>query len=308
MIMSLHAEHIDLTLRQLEIFVAVARLEHATRAGEELGLTQSAISLAISEIERLCHGPLFARIGRNLRLNDRGRLLLEEADGVLARMRLLSERMTSEEGNPAGLLRLGASTTIGNYLLPSIIGAFTRRYRRARVELAIGNTHQIEERVEAGHLDLGLIEGPEILPGLSISHWRDDELVVVVSPRHPWARRRRARPSDLGHAAWLARERGSGTREVFEAAMAEAALKPCVKLELGHTEAIKQAAAANLGVACLSRLAVDRDLSHGRLVEVATPLNLKRRLSLVTRQSQIATPLLNSLLAFLRRKRPTIAS
>ncbi len=87
--------------------------------------------------------------------------------------------------------------------------------------------------------------------------------------------------------------------------MAKAALKPCVKLELGHTEAIKQAAAANLGVACLSRLAVDRDLSHGRLVEVATPLNLKRSLSLVMRQSQTATPLLNSLLAFLRRKRPT---
>ena len=305
MIMSLHQERIDLTLRQLEIFVAVARLEHATRAGEELGLTQSAISLAISETERLCHGELFARIGRNLRLNDRGRLLLEEAEAVLARMRLLSERMASEEGNPAGLLRLGASTTIGNYLLPSLIGAFTRRYRRARVELMIGNTHQIEESVEAGHLDLGLIEGPEVLPGLSVCHWRDDELVVIVSPRHLWARRRRARPSDLGHAAWLARERGSGTREVFEAAMAKAALKPCVKLELGHTEAIKQAAAANLGVACLSRLAVDRDLSHGRLVEVATSLNLKRSLSLVMRQSQTATPLLNSLLAFLRRKRPT---
>ncbi|HEY9070226.1 MAG TPA: LysR family transcriptional regulator [Candidatus Ozemobacteraceae bacterium] len=292
----------ELTIRQLEIFVTTARLEHATGAGEALGLTQPAVSLALAGIERQCHGPLFRRVGRKLMLNDRGRLLLPEAEAVLGRMRLLYERMESRKGDPAGILRLGASTTIGNYLLPAIIGAFTRRRPRAQIELMVGNTHQVEEGVESGHLDLGFIEGPGHRSGLLLTPWRDDELVVIVSPRHPWSRRAAVKKKELGKAAWLARERGSGTREVFERAMAEAGLKPRMKLELGHTEAIKQATVANLGIACLSRLAVAGDIEAGRLVEVATELDLTRSLSLVTRPESDRTPLLEEFSAFLTGK------
>lgn len=289
-----------ITLRQLEIFEKVATSEHVTRAGEALLISQSAVSMAVAELEGTVGGPLFNRLGRRLLLNERGRLLLPEAQAVLERVAGI-DRVLNESAAPVGILQAGASTTVGNYLLPSLLGEFANRHPQAKVLLQVANTQQIEEAVAAGELDLGLIEGPSHVRELDRITWRDDELVVIVGKEHPWARKESAGMEMLAAAKWIIRERGSGTREVFEAAMTEKGGRFTVSLELGHTEAIKKAVEAGLGVSCLSRFAVQRELDHNWLVAVRTPLELRRSITLLFRKSGYRTRLFSAFVDFLRR-------
>jgi DNA-binding transcriptional LysR family regulator len=225
-------------------------------------------------------------------------LLLREAEEILQRASVIVEKMTGTVDDPVGILRIGASTTIGNYLLPAIVGRFSRRHRRAGIELVVANTNQIEEKLGAGYLDIGFIEGPSHQGNLINTDWCDDELVVIASPRHAWAKKGAVSLRELKKAPWLAREPGSGTREVFERAMIEVGLKAEVKIELGHTEAIKNGVTGNLGVACLSRLAVAKEIAHGWLAEIKTPLRLQRKLSVIQRHTASSTPLFKAMLKF----------
>jgi DNA-binding transcriptional LysR family regulator len=292
-----------ITLRQLEIFEKVASCAHVTRASQELLLTQSAASMAIAELERLAGAPLFERQGKRLLLNDRGRRILPEVRQVLVKVRTIERFLNESVAEPKGTLNLGASTTIGNYMLPAIVGEFSRLYPSARALLQVGNAQQIETGVERGELDLGLIEGIPHIASLTATPWRRDELVVIAGPGHAWAEEKRASPGMLQDASWIMREKGSGTREIFEAAMEKKGVRFSIALELGHTEAIKKAAEAGLGVGCLSRMAVQRELDNGWLVEVATPLNLKRTLVILTRDSERMTTLLKAFLALLQQGR-----
>ncbi|AAR36211.1 LysR family transcriptional regulator [Geobacter sulfurreducens] len=290
-----------ISLRQLEIFEKVAQCEHVTQASTQLFLTQSAVSMAIAELERVAGAPLFERRGKRLLLNDRGRKILPEAEEVVRRTRAIEQFLEDSAGEPRGVLNVGASTTIGNYILPELIAEFSGNYPDAKVLLTIGNAHQIEHALEKGELDLGLIEGIPHSGVLDSTPWKKDELVVVVGKGHPWACDGAASVEMLGNAPWIMRETGSGTREVFEGAMAGKGISFSISLELGHTEAIKKAIEAGLGVGCLSRIAVNRELEHGWLVEIACPLDLKRTLSLQTRQSGYKTRLLCAFWSLLNR-------
>jgi len=285
-----------ISFRQLEIFEKVALTGHATRAGEELLLTQSAISMAVSQLEQLTGGPLFERSGRRLILNDRGRLLLAEAGGILQAVRRLEQQLQKRGGELTGELLVGGSTTIGNYLLPALLGAFARLYPKTTVQLRVGNTQQVTAWMEEGRLDIAFIEGPCHSKGVIAVHWRDDELVVVAGPEHPWGGDMTVTAGMLASAPWVMREQGSGTREVFEAAMEGIGVGYAIALELGHTEAIKNGVASGLGVSCLSRLAVHRELEHGWLVAVESPLMLKRSLALIRRRESFRTPLVSAFL------------
>jgi DNA-binding transcriptional LysR family regulator len=291
-----------MTLRQLEIFEKVATTRHVTKAGEHLLISQSAVSMAISELEHISGGPLFERRGRRLILNDRGRTLLPEAREMIRRAQAVEKVLNDSAEKPSGILQVGASTTIGNYLLPSFLGEFARLYPRAKAMLMVGNTQQIETAVENGDLDLGLIEGPCHLASLSASPWRRDELVVIVGKKHPWSKGRSASAKMLANAPWIMRERGSGTREVFEAAISREGIGFSISLELGHTEAIKRAVEAGLGVGCLSKFAVQRELNHHWLIGVETPLDLRRDLIILTRDYGYKTKLLEAFLVLLREK------
>lgn len=292
-----------ITLRQLEIFERVASSGHVTRTSEKLYLSQSAVSMAIAELEKLADGPLFERRGRRLLLNDRGRQILPEVHEVLRRVGSIERFLSESVGEPVGVLQVGASTTIGNYLLPLIVGEFTQQYPRAKALLQVGNTLQIETAVECGECDLGLIEGPSHLGSLTETPWRDDELVVVVGRDHPLAEIGKISSGILANAPWIMREKGSGTREIFEMAMAAQGIGYSIAMELGHTEAIKKAVEAGLGVGCLSRMAVERELANGWLFEVATPLNLSRKLTVITRKKGYATTLMNAYLSLLEKNR-----
>lgn len=209
-----------ITLRQLEIFELVAASGRVTTAGKQLLISQSAVSMALAELERLTGAPLFERHGKRLMLNDRGRTLLPEAQEVVRRVRAMEQMLQDALDEPLGTIRVGASTTIGNYLLPGLIAEFARRYPRATPLLHVANTRQIAEAMESGELDVGLVEGPHHSTSLESALWRDDELVVVVGRGHPWEKAEVVDGNMLATAPWIMRERGSGTREIFETAMA----------------------------------------------------------------------------------------
>lgn len=280
-----------ITLRQLEIFEKVAVNQHVTKASEQLYLSQSAVSMAIADMERITGAPLFERRGRRLILNDRGREILPEVQEVLRRVSGIEQFLSESVGEPVGVLKVGASTTIGNYLLPKIVGEFSARHPKAKVLLYVANTQLIEEAVERGEYDLGLIEGPSHNPSLKASPWIEDELVVISGKKHPFADAGNVTADMLAGADWIIREKGSGTREIFEAAMAANGIEYNVSMELGHTEAIKKAVEAGMGVGCLSRMAVQRELNNWWLMEIGTPLDLRRTLYIVTRENSYQTRL-----------------
>jgi DNA-binding transcriptional LysR family regulator len=269
-----------LSLRKIEVLAVLAREEGVSAAARKLGLTQSAVSMALAELEKQAGGPLFRRAGRRMIPGERGRFLAEEAGKVLSLVSRMEE-LLEPSGELRGVLRIGASTTIGNYLLPALLAAFREANPLVRLAMEVANTAEIAARLEAGDLDLACVEGPVRSANLKVTDWRGDRLAVIAAPGHPWTKEPPS-PSDLAAAPWIMREKGSGTREVFEAAMRAASIAPNVLMELGHTEAIKKAVEANLGVGCLSILAVQRELEAGTLAEVSTPLDLQRSLTILT--------------------------
>ena len=269
-----------LSLRQLQIFSAIAEAGTTTAAGEALGLSQSAVSAALGELESLLGMGVFDRIGRRLVLNGHGRALLPEARALLVGMDDIERRFRL--GGAAGApvrWRVGASTTIGNYVLPSRIADLREGNGQAHVDLLIGNTREVSGAVQRLEVDIGLIEGPCHEPGLQASQWQDDELVIVYGQRHRQAAglHKGADMAQLRAACWLLREPGSGTREATEQALLPHLHGFAEVLQLGGTEAIKQGAVAGLGLACLSRHAVADLVALGRLHVLPTPLPPLRR-------------------------------
>ena len=276
------------TLRQLEVFVAIARLENVSRAAEALSLSQSAASTALAELERQFDCKLFDRMGKVLKLNELGRSLLPLAAEVLDRA---TEIESILQGKSAfGLLKVGATLTIGNYLATLLIGAFMKQYQDCQVQLHVENTTAIMQQVAQYDLDLGLIEGNCHHPDLEVEPWVEDELIVFCSPKHPLASKGTATLAELLQANWVLREDGSGTREAFDHALRHYQSQLNVRLVLEHTEAIKRAVESGLGLGCISRLALRDDITRGNLVAIAAPeLDLKRQFMFVWHKKKYQT-------------------
>jgi DNA-binding transcriptional LysR family regulator len=266
------------TLRQLEIFLAVARDESVSGAAQQLRLSQSAVSSSLGELERQFDVQLFDRVGKRLQLSDRGRALRVRARALLDQAEEL-ERSLEGQGDPGGL-RIGATLTIGDYLAVPLIARYLARYPGAQVTLDIANTEEIARRVANLEIDVGMIEGELTREDLEITPFRDDELVVFCAPGHPLARKRSLSDADLRGAGWILREPGSGTRQAFDRAMAGLLPELRVVLTLQQTEALKAAVEAGLGVGCISRLALVHDFARGTLKPCRVPQrDLRRRLS-----------------------------
>ncbi|OCC14330.1 LysR family transcriptional regulator YeiE [Dissulfuribacter thermophilus] len=288
-----------ITLRQLEIFLAVAQTQHVTKASKRLFLTQSAISMAISELEHQFGTPLFDRLGRRLVLNDRGRLLLPHATEILRQVKNVETLLTETGGSIAGELKVSASTTIGNYLLPYLLGAFVNKYPNIVPTLQVGNTEQVEKGILSGDYDIGFIEGYSHHKEIETIPWLDDELVVIAGPRDPLCKKSELTKRDLEEAKWIVREQGSGTEEIFESEITKQIRQFNVLMRLGHTEAIKKAVESGLGIGCLSSLSVGREIEEGWLVRLPVPfLKLQRKLLIVLHRKKNRTALLNEFLSF----------
>ncbi|GAB5499796.1 MAG: LysR family transcriptional regulator [Pseudohongiellaceae bacterium] len=257
------------TLKQLQIFLAVASHENVSRAATQLALSQSAASTALKELEQRFDLALFDRVGKRLKLSETGQLFRPRAAALLAQAEELEHALLRHD--EVGELKVGATLTIGNYLAIPIMADFIQQHPGAHIELSVENTAQVARRVRNFELDIGLVEGELQEPELEISYWRDDELCVFCAPDHPLANRRRLRDGDLKAIDWIVRERGSGTRQAFDRAMAGILPELHIKLELQHTEGIKRAVEAGLGVGCLSALTLQEAFARGSLVPLPVP-------------------------------------
>lgn len=276
-----------MTLEQLRIFVAVAEREHVTQAAKQLNLTQSATSAAVSALEARYATKLFDRVGRRIALTQAGRLFLVEAKAVLARVAAAEKVLADLAGLERGSLTIGASQTAGNYWLPEIIHRYQSRFPGVSVALKIGNTETVAADVEDGSADLGFIEGEIDNPVLSVTPVADDEMVLVVAPDHPLAKRP-ARPlAQIAQARWIVREAGSGTRAILESAVAKLGVDPKsldIAIELPSNEAVRGAVVAGSGITILSRLVVTAPLKAKTLV--ALDLQLPERKFFVLRHKE----------------------
>ncbi len=299
-----------LTLRQLLIFTAVADTGSTTAAGERVALSQSATSGALNELENLLGAQLFDRIGKRLLLNDNGRALLPQARSLLDGAQEIESQfgLGSTGAATAPLvtrLRVGASTTIGNYVLPALIAGYSRTWPGAAVDVVIGNTRDIAAAVTRLEVDIGLIEGPCHEAELRVTPWLQDELVIVAAPTHALVQegvQARVPLKALRQARWLLREPGSGTREAVEHVLLPHLHHLDGDMQPGSTEAIKQATAEGLGLACLSLCAVQDLVTLGRLVVLRTTLpRLTRRFYLVHHQKKRLSGNLQRLVAHCER-------
>ena len=272
-----------ISLRQLQIFLAVAATGSTTAAAEQVALSQSATSAALKDLEDVLETSLFDRVGKKLLINDQGRMLVPQAKQILA----LTHAVEMQFMGTASLERdlvIGASTTVGTYLLPGLIAAYRDRHGKVVPRVAIANTADVATAVANFDVEIGFIEGPCHATGLHVEPWCKDELIIVASPSHELVQRSRkkATPAMLAKARWLLREAGSGTREAVEDALVPHLHYLTEGGEFSSSEAIKHACAAGLGLACLSRVVVDDLLALGRLVEVKTTLpGLSRTLYMV---------------------------
>ncbi|HEX4869256.1 MAG TPA: LysR family transcriptional regulator [Moraxellaceae bacterium] len=278
-----------ITLKQLEVFIAVAQAGNVTRASESLNITQSAASMALADFENQLGRKLFDRIGKRLQLNDAGRLLLPKALDAVARVADI-EHMAGSDEAMIGPLRIGASLTIGNYMMPGLIGRFMQAHPGAQLTLDVSNTRHVIEAIKHFQVDIGFIEGFCHEPDLEVLPWGEDELVVFAAPTHPLARKARVDEEDLAAADWILREPGSGTREVFDNAVMGRIRRLNLLLEFGHTEAIRQAVASGIGLGCASRRTLEDAFRTGSVVPLATPfLNLRRELYVLVHRQKFRT-------------------
>lgn len=293
---------IGISVRQLEVFVSIAASGTVRAAADQLCVTQPAVSMALSELERQLGTPVFDRERGRLHLNPRGKELLPLAQEIIERLHDLARQSQPSPQELTGHLRIGASNTIGNYLVGDLLGPFMRQHPLVALQVSVENTDAIAAGLIDHTLDVGAIEGPVNHPQLDVISWRDDALVVCAAPSHPLCGTNRLKPEHFQGVGWILRERGSAMRVQAEQALGKLP-QSSVVLELGQVEAIKQAVMAGIGIACLPESAITDAVQNGRLRALHTPfLNMHRRLSLVLHKSRYRGALIDAFVASLLNK------
>jgi DNA-binding transcriptional LysR family regulator len=256
-----------ITLRQLEVFAEVLKSGSTTQASQMLALSQSAVSAALSDLEGQLGVQLFDRVGKRLVVNEHGRLLYPRVVGLLEQA-IEVEQLFKEDN---GAIRVYASSTIGNYILPEMIAHYRRDFPNLPLEMSVGNSQDVINAVADFRVDIGLIEGPSHMTELVTEPWLEDELVVFAPPSAPLLQQPVTLES-LAQQQWILREKGSGTREIVDYLLLSHLPQFHLGMELGNSEAIKHAVRHGLGISCLSRRVIAEQLETGSLVEVSVPL------------------------------------
>ena len=244
------------TLHRLELFLAVLDSGGMARAAQSRRLSQPAVSEHVHGLEGFFGVRLFERAGRGVRPTAAARLLEPFVRQALGLLMSAEQAAVELRGLRAGAVAVGASTTPGTYLLPAVLGRFHAAHPNIALTLRIGDTREIEQWVAAGTVELGVIGEAPVRPGLAAEPWVKDELVAIVARRHPLGRRRGVRGVALAGAPYISREEGSSTRAVAERFLAELGVTVHPVMELGSTEAVREAVAAGLGVSVVSRHAI----------------------------------------------------
>jgi DNA-binding transcriptional LysR family regulator len=257
-----------LNLHHLRIFRTVADTGSFTRAAELLRLSQPAVSKSVRAMERQLSTPLFDRAHGAPTLTQAGTMLLARAHELFAVERAAEQELLALSGGRIGELRVAASTTVVTYVLPAFLARFQRAHPEAKLRVLHANTRDVARALLERRVEVALVEGPVQHEQLELVPWKADELVVICSPDHEMARRSRVPVRELADLPFIVRERGSGTRRVADEALCAHGVVLRVALQLASTEAIKQAVAAGLGMAIVSRATLGDQLSLGRLAVI----------------------------------------
>tara|TARA_B110000285_G_scaffold85923_1_gene98568 strand:+ start:102 stop:986 length:885 start_codon:yes stop_codon:yes gene_type:complete len=263
------------TIRQLQIFLAVAKHQNISKAAQSLHMSQSAASEALLNLEHMYEVSLFDRVSNKLALNAIGHTLRREAENLIAHCQSFEEKLLDH--TDVGHIKVGASFTIGNHLATRYLAGYLANYPEADVQLDIANTPDVVARVLNFDVDVGMIEGEVHHRELELIPWREDELIVFCAADHPLARKKTLTNKDIKEALWILREPDSGARHTFDRALAGLVPDINIYLELRHNEAIKNAVESGLGIGCLSQIVLKKNFANGDLVPLTLPRRNMRR-------------------------------
>jgi DNA-binding transcriptional LysR family regulator len=290
-----------MNLHHLSVFLAIAETGSLTAAASRLHISQPALSRELRVFESRLGVTLFERHPKGMRLTQAGEVLRRYAERLFELERAAEAAMREIAGALRGRLSIGASNTVGTYVLPPVLAAFRKERPQLQVSLFVGNTEQVSQGVGDMRFMLGFIEGPLHLPGLRCSTFHHDEIVPVASPENPLLAKRRPVVADLSGQPLLMRERGSGTRELIEEALRRHGIGAGETMEFGSSEALKRAAVHGGGIAWLPRISMARELREGSLRELPfRQLRIVRPLMVLTRQGVPMEPMAEAFLDLLR--------
>lgn len=290
-----------LTIHHLRVFLSVAHHRSFTRAADELGLTQAAVSSQIRDMARILGAPLFDLLGRKVELTHAGEDLEPRAAAAVKIFAEIGEHFTSLRGAGAGRMRLGASSSVGTYVLPDLLATFEKMFPGVEITLEILNSALIEDRVVANDFDLGFVGHPPASEDLEGEQFLEDEIFFAVGADHPLAHRTKVHTAQIVGERLIVREPGSGTRRSMEEHLRRLGLAFPRVLQLGAVEAVKQAVMSGLGISYFSALTVRRELREKRLVRLPVrSLMLPRCFLFIHRRDKRLTPALSAFLDYLR--------
>lgn len=287
--------------RRLQVFHTVARQLSFTKAAETLHMTQPAVTFQVRQLEEYFNTRLFDRTHNRISLTDAGQRVYEYADRIFSLYAEMENAVRDLTGEVSGVLMLGASTTIAEYMLPALLGDFKSKYPEVSIRLQVANTDGIVSMVENNTIDLGVVEAPVSNKNLVVETCRMDQMVLAVPPSHELAAKKSISIIELLNHPYICREEGSGTREVMLEAMNIAGADPAsldIVMELGSPEAVKGAVEAGMGVSILSRATIEKELKLGSLVAVNLEVPIERPFSFVHQKQKFRLRAMEKLLDF----------
>ncbi|MGU9956415.1 MAG: selenium metabolism-associated LysR family transcriptional regulator [Arenicellales bacterium WSBS_2016_MAG_OTU3] len=292
--------------RRLQVFATVARLLSFTKAAEVLHMTQPAVTFQIRQLEDYFNTRLFDRTHNRVDLTEAGRCVKEYADRILNTYKEMENEVRRMTGDISGLIVIGASTTIGEYVVPSLLSAFKATYPDVQLRLQIANTLGIINQVEANDIDVGIVEGPVTNKNLVTETYQEDELVLVCPVDHELATQKNITLEQILPFPFITREEGSGTREVIEQYMQQWGFSITdlnIVMEFGSPESIKSAVTARLGVSILSRATLEKDLKLDMLAAVSLKKPIKRLFRIVYQRQKFRARAMEEFLEFVEKNK-----
>ncbi|WP_455218260.1 selenium metabolism-associated LysR family transcriptional regulator [Kaarinaea lacus] len=289
--------------RRLQVFQTVARLLSFTKAAEELHMTQPAVTFQVRQLEEQFNTRLFDRTHNRISLTEAGQRVYECAEKIFELYAQMDNSVRELTGDISGVLIIGASTTIAEYMLPALLGDFKQKYPDIVVRLKVANSDGIVTMVENNTIDLGVVESPVNNKNLVVEECRTDHLVLIVPPGHPLANEEVVPVERIAEYPFICREEGSGTREVMIESLHSAGVSTSdlhIAMELGSLEAIKGAVEAGMGVSVLSHATIQKELKLGTLKAIQLNPPIDRPFSFVHQKQKFRVRAMDELLNFAR--------
>jgi DNA-binding transcriptional LysR family regulator len=288
--------------RRLQVFHTVAKLLSFTKAAETLHMTQPAVTFQVRQLEEHFNTRLFDRTHNRITLTDAGQRVFDYADNIFNLYYEMEQSVREMTGDVSGILLLGASTTIAEYMLPALLGDFKRRYPEVSIRLQVGNTEAVVAMVENNIIDLGVAEAPVNNRNLVVETCRLDKMVLIVPPGHPLCNYQRVPLAELTEYPYICREEGSGTREVMLEAlqMVNGTCDLNIVMELGSPESVKGAVEAGMGISVISRATIEKELRLGTLVALDLEIPIERPFSFIHQKQKFRVRAMEKLLDFAR--------